>query len=246
VIEWVFFVTLVPRRKPIDRAMRKILLLLVCLLSLPLFAQELPFVSPDFPSIKKEISDKSSSCYYPKLFKRYQSMDTTLTAEEYRHLYYGYVFQKAYEPYEIPKENQEISNLLERETLTDKEYDKIIKLTSKSLAKFPFNLDQLINQSFAYHMKGEEATSIKLRKQLLDIRNAIKTSGDGMKRESAYHVISVGNEYEFLRSYQLVALSQEFVNMCDYIKLAKNQYEIEGIYFNVEQPYKRMIVQNKK
>lgn len=226
--------------------MRKILLLLVCLLSFTLYAQELLFVSPDFASIKKEISDQSSPFYYPKLFERYQSMDTTLTADEYKHLYYGYVFQKTYKPYDIPKENQEISNLLEMETLTKKEYDKIIKLTSKSLAQFPFNLDQLINRSFAFHMNGEEATSIKLRKQLLDIRNAIKTSGNGMKRESAYHVISVGNEYEFLRSYQLVAQSQEFANMCDYIKLAKNQYEIEGIYFNVEQPYKRMIVQNKK
>ncbi len=219
---------------------------MVCLLSFTLYSQEASFLPPDYESIKKEINDKLSPLYYPVLFERFQSLDTTLTAEEYRHLYYGYVFQKAYNPYDIPKENQKISNLLEKESLTEKEYDKIIKLTTKSLATFPFNLDQLINRSFAFHMKGEEATSIKLRKQLLDIRNAIKMSGDGMKRESAYHVITVGNEYEFLRSYQLVVQSQEFANMCDYIKLAKNPYDIEGLYFNVEQPYKRLIVQNKK
>lgn len=225
--------------------MRIILLLLVCLLSLPLFSQETAFLSPDYPSIEKAVSDKSSPFYYPVLFERFQSLDTTLTSDEYRHLYYGYVFQKAYKPYDVPQENQEISNLLEKETLTEKEYEKIIKLTSKSLAKFPFNLDQLINRSFAFHMKGEEATSIKLRKQLLDIRNTIKTSGNGLKSESAYHVISVGNEYEFLRSYQLVPQSQLFANMCDYITLAKNPYNIEGLYFNIQQPFNNMIKRAK-
>lgn len=226
--------------------MRKILLLLVCLLSLPLFSQETAFVTPDYSTIEKAVGDKTSPFYYPALFKRYLSLDTTLTADEYKYLYYGYVFQNEYKPYDIPKENQQLSNLLEMEKLTDKDYDKIIKLTSQSLDKFPFNLDQLINRSFAYHMKGEEATSIKLRKQLLDIRNTIRTSGDGKKAESAYHVICVGNEYEFLRSYQLVVQSQTFANMCDYISVEKNPYEIEGLYFNVEKPYKYMIKHTKR
>jgi len=226
--------------------MRKILLLLVCLVSFSLFSQESAFLSPDYASIKNAVNDKSSSYYYPLLFKRFQSLDTTLNAEEYKHLYYGYVFQKAYKPYDVPLENQKISDLLELDNLTKKEYDNIIKLTTASLAKFPFNLDQLTNRSFAYHMKGREDISIKLMKQLLDLRNTIKLSGDGKKPETAYHVICVGNEYEFLRSYQLSMQSQLFANMCDYIAVEKNPYDINGIYFNIEQPFKQLITRTKQ
>lgn len=226
--------------------MRTIVLLLVCLLSFALHAQEQAFVAPDYDDIRQEITNKSSPYYYPLLLKRYKSLDTTLTSQEYTHLYYGYVFQKSYKPYNVPKENQLISNLLEKEPLTKKDLDKIIRLTSKSLKRFPFNLDQLINRSFAYHLKGQEDVSIKLRKQFSDLLEAIRMTGNGLKQETAYHVITVGNEYEFIRAYGLVPHSQIFANMCDYIKLASNTYEIEGLYFNVEQPYRSMVKTAKR
>jgi len=214
-----------------------LILFFLCLLALPLFPQNANYVKPVYDTVKDAIQDKSSSYYYPRLFKRFQSLDTTLNQQEYRYLYYGFVFQKNYKPYDTPPQNQQVSNLLQLKNPKKKDYKKIIKLTAQSLSRFPFNIDQLNNRSYAFHMRGKDDVSIKLIKQILDIRNAIKTSGDGKKKETAYHVITVGNEYEFLRSYNLVMVSQHSENKCDYIQLEANTYGIEGIYFNIEQPY---------
>ncbi|MDE7125005.1 MAG: DUF4919 domain-containing protein, partial [Muribaculaceae bacterium] len=56
-------------------------------------------VRPDLETIKSETTDPTSSRYYPKLMQSYLSNDTTLTAEDFRFLYYGYLFQEDYEPY---------------------------------------------------------------------------------------------------------------------------------------------------
>ncbi len=221
-------------------------LFILCLLALPLFSQHPVCVKPDYGTIKEVIQDKSSPYYYPGLFHRFQALDTTLNTEEYRYLYYGFVFQKNYKPYDIPTQNQQVSNLLQLEDLDKKGYDKIIKLTSQSLHHFPFNIDQLKNRSFAFHMKGNDDVALKLMKQIFGLRNAIKTSGDGKKKETAYHVITVGNEYEFLRSYNLMSVSQRSENRCDYIQVEPNPYNIEGIYFNIEQPYRQLMEAVKK
>ncbi|OJV40557.1 MAG: hypothetical protein BGO29_14480 [Bacteroidales bacterium 36-12] len=52
-------------------------------------AQQLTYQKPDYDLIKKEIQDSSSTFYYPKLMSRLTQYDTTLSADDYRHLYYG-------------------------------------------------------------------------------------------------------------------------------------------------------------
>ena len=54
-----------------------------------------PFRSPlskrrDNDAILRETIDTGSPYYYPAIYMRYMSGDTTLTLEDHRHLYYGY------------------------------------------------------------------------------------------------------------------------------------------------------------
>jgi hypothetical protein len=60
-----------------------------------LFAQH-NFTKVDRELVKKAVMDKSKPTYYPQLLKRFNAFDTTLSADEYRLIYFGYAFQDAY------------------------------------------------------------------------------------------------------------------------------------------------------
>lgn len=71
---------------------------LLAFAAFPLAAQQ----APDNDAILRETIDKGSPYYYPAIYMRYMSGDTTLTLEDYRHLYYGYAWQPGYKPFETP------------------------------------------------------------------------------------------------------------------------------------------------
>jgi hypothetical protein len=80
--------------------MRQLLFIIFLLITIGIAnSQELTFQKPDYDLIKKDIQDSSSAFYYPKIMSRLLVYDTTLTIEDYRHLYYGYIFQNDYKPY---------------------------------------------------------------------------------------------------------------------------------------------------
>ena len=57
---------------------RKLIFLTILTIGINAFAQELAFKIPDYKAIEKEIKDKNSSYYYPKLMERLVKNDTLL------------------------------------------------------------------------------------------------------------------------------------------------------------------------
>lgn len=45
------------------------------------------------------MTDPASRYYYPKLMGRYEQNETIMNLDDYRHLYYGYLFQEDFNPY---------------------------------------------------------------------------------------------------------------------------------------------------
>lgn len=199
-------------------------------------SQSQTFKAPDYDGIKKVVQDASSSNYYPKLMERFQSLDSSLTADDYTNLYYGYVFQKEYKPYEIIPEEREFRSYVNRlGNLTPEDLDKMIELGKICRKKFPFNTDVSKYLWMAYQKKNDFSTGLKLSVQSFNILKAIKGSGDGKTPETAYHVLTVGNEYELLRSLFFQVESQSLIGRnFDYLKLKQNKSNIEGLYFNIE------------
>jgi hypothetical protein len=214
-----------------------ILTILLAVNLLPALSQTPTFVAPDYDAIKKEIQVVSSKFYYPRLMERFQALDTSLKADEYKHLIYGYVFQKEYKPYQtIPEEREFRAYVSRLNTLTTDELDKMIELGNRYRILFPFNSDVAKYLWMAYQQKNDFSTGLKLSMQSFYILNTIKSSGDGLSRETAYHVLTIGNEYELLRSLFLQRESQSLIERkYDYLKLKQNRSNIEGLYFNIEQ-----------
>ena len=67
---------------------------------------------PDFAKIERETHDPPNEFYFPKLMKLYNRNDTSMTQDQYRNLYLGYLFQEDYDPYRTSPYNATSDSLL--------------------------------------------------------------------------------------------------------------------------------------
>lgn len=213
---------------------RKIVLLTILLTSTHFFAQDNSFSIPDYKSIEKEIKDKKSAFFYPKLMERLTKNDTLLTPDEFRYLYFGYVFQPKYNAFWRSPDEKKLREFYGKDKLETSDYDEIIKLAEHSLSEFPFDLSQLNYLAYIYHLKGDENAAKITSFKFHSIINAIFSSGDGKTCESGFHVLLVDHEYVLLKLFDVESESQSLVGNCDYLSFEKGKYKVDGIYFNIE------------
>lgn len=116
--------------------------LLLCL-ALPAAAQrKLKKSKPDLNEIKATTLDPESPYYFPRLVKIYNLNDTTMTPEQYRHYYLGYMFQEDYDPYRESHYAERTDSLLQLNREAVAKNDSTLKaLVAKK--ESPFELDVL-------------------------------------------------------------------------------------------------------
>jgi hypothetical protein len=200
------------------------------------YSQDQKYVKVDFSEVRKAVSDNAGPFYYPKLMERYIKNDTTLTLEEYRYLYYGYTFQKNYDPYWHSKQQEELDAVYKKDTLSVSDCDTIIKYAALSIEDNPFDLREIKTLSYAYHFKGDDTTALKYYLRRSGIIDAILSTGDGTGCESGYCVIYVSDEYEILRIYKLNFKKQWVTegNRCDCLAGENPEGNTEQIYFDIQ------------
>lgn len=198
------------------------------------FSQERSYNIPDYNLIKKNIEDKSSNYYYPKLLERMTSNDSLLSNEDYRHLYFGYVFSPKYSAYFTSPDEEKLRKYYQSDKIDEKDYEKIIKLAEHSISLFPFDLRQMNFLAYIYHLKGDEVLAKNISIRFHKIIEAIMSSGNGEKCETGFHVISVSHEYVLMNLFGLQNKSQSLVGNCDYMAFEKGKYKIDGMYFSIE------------
>ncbi|MHC0441508.1 DUF4919 domain-containing protein [Flavobacterium sp. 3-210] len=198
------------------------------------FAQELDFKAPDYKQIEKEIQDKKSAFYYPKLMDRLAKNDTLMTQDDFRYLYFGYIFQPKYNAFWRSPDEIKLREYYNKEKLETTDYNEIIKLANHTLTDFPFDLKQLNYLAYIYHLKGDDQAAKITSYKFHNIMNAILSSGDGKKCETGFHVLLVEHEYVMLNLFELESKGQSLVGNCDYLSFEKGKYNVDGVYFNIE------------
>ncbi|RXM40497.1 hypothetical protein BOQ62_05945 [Chryseobacterium sp. CH21] len=133
-----------------------------------LHAQKMEFKAPDYTLIQKNIEDKSSEFYYPKLLKRLKQNDTLLTSNQYHHLYYGFTFQKEYKPYKTGKKAEEVAKYYRGEGISQKDLSKGIQLFLDALDENPLDLRAMNYIAYLYHLNNDDATAEKLQEISMD------------------------------------------------------------------------------
>ena len=198
-------------------------------------AQQNNFTPPQYKKIRKAIEKKGSGSYYPGLMQRLQTNDTTLTVQDYHLLYYGYALQPGYAPYATHPLADSLMSILRKEEVTGQDYEAIIRHGSALLLENPFEIRFLDPLIYAHRMKGNQEMAARLEFRFGRIIETIFGSGDGLTRKTAFHVISVSHEYDMLRAlgFGFGGQQQLIDGKYDYLKVRKNDYGIEGMYFDV-------------
>lgn len=211
-----------------------ILILLISFIFNLLNAQENKLKKPDYQEIKKEIKDSDSPFFYSNLKQKFNAADSTMTLEERRHLYYGYIFQDQYTPYSNDENVKKLMDILRNKELSANDFDQIITLGDEILKKNPFNLRVLNYQLFAYEKKNDTSKLADKITQLRIIVDAILSSGKGTTAEDAIYVIEVSHEYDVvnLLGFEFGG-KQQLIGSNDYLTLAANSMNVEGLYFDV-------------
>ena len=186
----------------------------------------------------EEIRDFADSRKYGKLMKRYERNDPSMSVNEYRQLYYGYVFQPEYKPYKKSNYSRSISTIYYKEHLSRMECDSIIKYAEMSLKDDPFNLQQMNYLIYAYKTKKKHNLARHWQNRLNNVLRAILSTGSGESKETAWHVINIGHEYALINfmSQNYIVEQHEFIEPhFDHIILKQlSEHLPKGFYFNIK------------
>jgi len=168
-------------------------------------------VKPDLDEIRRSTLDPASKHYYPDLMRRYQRNETVMTAEQYRYLYLGYMFQEDYNPYRLTSYPPHVQALYD----SDKEFkraelDTIIKYAQIALDDNPFDLQQMNRLIYAYEKKGKVNIANIWKFRLRHIIAAIHSTGTGRDKDNAWMVINPLHVYTLFSSDKTTIESDQF------------------------------------
>ncbi len=177
--------------------MTKLLLFLaLALASTRLYSQEMEDrAKPDMDAIRTAITDSASDNYYPKLLKRYKKLDSTITPDQYKLLYYGFALQPEY----LDAQRDDYKML---EYVKLKDMEGVKKEAEYMIYKNPFCLLALYELSYVNYSTDSTKPAWRLRRRQYNaLRKVIIYSGDGQSKETAFKVLSPNDEYNIISDY---------------------------------------------
>ena len=208
----------------------------MALTAAPSKEKKIKIEKPDIEKIEQLVNDPDSKYYYPKLMAKYSRRDTVMQHDEYRLLYYGYLFQEDFDPYRRSEYSEIVDELYYHPDHSRSECDSIIKYAELSLADNPFDLQQINFLIYALREKKKNHLANIWQYRLNHLVQAIVSSGTGLDPDNAWYVINPRHEYNIINFKGYVADSQEFVvPYYDYITIEKKtDKDPAGFYFNIK------------
>lgn len=201
---------------------------------------------PDYRRIAVETADVGSPYYYPRLMGRYERGDSTLTLEDFRHLYYGYPEQAGYKPLLASPYADSLERAFGKKTrLEAEDYRRIVGFAREILAGEPFSMRDMNVLAFAYQMLDEPERAAAQMRKIRGVLEAIRSTGTGLREESPWYVIYMRDAQDVLNligarftKFIILTRSVEYApvyNMPDEGSGKKNK----GYYFDYSEVYKR-------
>ena len=214
--------------------MKKIILIVFFTVAITNVLQAQQYEKPVYSEIEKEINDSTSNYFYPKLVERFNTVDTTLTLSEKRHLYYGFTFQKGYSYKYKSKELTDLNDILKNGDPQENDFQKVITDCEAILKQNPFDLRAMNYKRFVFEKKGEAKNSKKQLAQIKMILSTIISSGDGLTKENPFYVIDAAHCYDLLAllGYKYEGNEKPIENSL-HVKIKENDKKIEGFYFDL-------------
>lgn len=216
--------------------LRKIIILLfVALWALGANAQ-----APDNDIISTQIADSASPFYYPNLMMRYKD-GGTLTAEEYRYLYYGYAYQPEYKPLETNKGMERVQTIMARLAIDEPsvgDIDELIAAGIEAMEQDPFSPQLLNIMAYAYGTSGDKEREKAYYDRLNGVLNTIAQSGDGLKEKSPMHIIMFSHGLDYIASKDWKYLKGRIISRTvEFVPFTVPHDKVKGYYFDYSRVY---------
>ena len=193
---------------------------------------------PNYTQIKKQVESKDSEFYYPELLRRFQAADTTLTVEQNYYFYYGTATRPDYNPYRLSN-NEELKAALSGDAIPEEGWRKAAQIIEKELESEPTNLRFHLYKQIVYsNLYGKDSQeAFNAYAQVAMLFSAISSTGNGKTPETAFHVISVPDEYGLMEMLGLSMKSQSLIEKkgrsYDLMELEENEFGLESMYFDI-------------
>ncbi|MDE5800003.1 MAG: DUF4919 domain-containing protein [Paramuribaculum sp.] len=221
--------------------MKRILLLLLLAVSIGASAETTIFdrikrTRPDFAEIKKQINDRTSDYYYPRLMEEYLRNDTLMKLDKYRYLYLGYSLQEDYNPYREPAFTNLTANTVTPANMTSAQCDTIIHYANLALEDNPFDLQQMAVLISALRQRGRTGLADIWQYKFNYILMAIVSTGTGLDEENAWYVIEPQHEYILLNMMGYTVTNHLFYEPAfEYLTVVDARgAHADGFYFNIK------------
>lgn len=200
--------------------------------------------APDMQEIMESTLDPHSKYYYPKLKQKYDRKDTTMTTDEFRHFYLGYMFQEDFDPYRVSPYASRTDDLRSKANHTKQEMDTIEKYANLALEDNPFDLRQM---SFLVHVLKEKKKDMRAKIwefRLENLLGTIMSTGTGKDVDHPWYVIYPMHEYDVVQLLGYQAVDVDYPrDGFDYLMVEPDPTDkrardksAKGFYFNVERP----------
>lgn len=214
------------------------------------FLMNTKYQQVNLKDIETNVVTPGSPYLYQDLFSRYEKNDTTLNLDDYRNLYYGYMYQESYEPHIESPYIDSLSVLLNNDGAIFK-YEssmKAIYYLEKILNERPFSLKFLNIMTYIYgvKLKSEKFSKIYSYKFEMVLR-AIFSSGTGLNKDKPWRVTNRGDAQSVLNFLGVEVTKRIYVTaICEYYLIREKQGNAKGYYFDFEPIYTRSLLPKGK
>ena len=202
--------------------------------------------TPDENDLLDRTLDSSSPFYYPNLMMRYNAGDSTLTAEDYHYLYYGYAHQESYKPMEA---NPDLDKLLMLASGLDPDnplaetLDAMLYVGEDALARDPFSPKILNLMAYAHGALGNKLQEKMYYNKVKGVLRAIEDSGDALTQKTPRHILMFDHALDVLSSHDLAYGKSRVVSReVEYVPLMvprqTDDGKIRGYYFDYSRIYR--------
>ncbi len=161
-----------------------------------------------------------------------------LNARRYTAVRLEYAASKTYNPYAsgVSEAIKKSDDLLQEE-----KFQETIEEAAKGLALDRLNIQLLMVQAASYRQLGEIEKANELRKKWMGLVDSVLASGDGKSFATAFHVISVDEEYALMTLLKLRLTQQSLVehngSQYDLMDVLSSETGNESrLYFNIDIP----------
>ncbi len=152
--------------------------------------------NPDFEKILERTKVENDPLFYSKLVDRFVKSDSDLTESEVLAMLIGFTHHSNYQPFENLEEQRKMYELNRLG-----KYQESIDVGRKFLANHPFNIKAHWEMAFSFQKLNEIDSSqhhVQMAQMILD---AMKSTGDGLTKETAIFALSPNDGNDFVEAF---------------------------------------------